>query len=152
MFEAKTVIKNKFWIVEENGHQIGTIQAVPDGVVLVHGQTREKFPSLRLLASKHNIKVVSRKTRQQKSENTVYDYPCDGHPYNPVYDVKSKLPLYTKEEKSKSYYCAGHYLILVEETWLGVFCPKKIILSRHKFLGPFKNKDALNQQLKQISS
>jgi hypothetical protein len=151
MFEAKPVIKNKFWVIEEDGHQVGTIQAVPDGVVLVQGPIREKFASLRLLTSKHNIKIVSKKTRQAKSENIVYDYPCDVQPHNPVYDVKSKLPLYTKEEKSKSYYCAGYYLICVEDTWISIFCPKKIILSRHKFIGPFKDKDTLNRQLKQIA-
>lgn len=150
--QAKPIVKNKFWVVEEDGHQIGTIQAVDDGgVVLVRGHTREKFPSLKILANRHNIKFT-RPAKKAVEENTVYGYPCDGHPYNSIYDVKSKLPLYTKDNKSKSYYCAGYYLVDFEGTWLSVFCPKKIVLSRNKHLGPFGDKDSLNQCLKQISS
>lgn len=151
MVEAKTVIKNKFWIVEQDGHQVGTIQAVPDGVVLVQGTMREKFASLKLLTSKHNIRVA-RIRKKSQSKNTVYDYPCDGEPYNPIYDVRLKLPLYTKDFKSKSFYCAGYYLIDVEGTWVTEYCPKKIVLSRHTFHGPFASKDKLNDYLKQISS
>jgi hypothetical protein len=151
MVEAKTIVKNKFWIVEENGHQVGTIQAVPDGVVLVKGPSREKFPSFKILANKHNIKV-RQSSKKITVENSVHGYPCDSKPHNSIYDVKSKLPLYTKDSKSRSYYCAGYYLIKFEEAWLSVFCPKKIVLSRNEFLGPFGNKDALNQCLKQIVS
>jgi hypothetical protein len=152
MAEAKTVVKNKFWIVEEDGHQVGTIQAVPDGVVLVRDQKREKFSSLKGLVSKHNIQVTASRSKKLKLENSVYGYPCDTKPNSPVYDVRLKLPLYTKDQKSKSYYCAGYYLIDLEGTWMSVFCPKKIVLTRHKFLGPFGDKDSLNQCLKQITS
>lgn len=151
MIEAKTIVKNTFWIVEEDGTQVGTILAVPDGVVLVQGETREKFSSFKILANKHKIKLArSRKTANK--ENSVYGYPCDGKPFNSVYDVKSRLPLFTKEEKSKSFYCAGYYLINVEGQWMGVYCPKKIVLSRNEFRGPFKNKDAQIQCLKQLGS
>lgn len=149
--EAKTIVKNKFWVIEEDGHQIGTIQAVPDGVVLVQGTLREKFASLKLLTSKHNIKVA-RASKKVHPKNTVYDYPCDCEPYSPIYDVRLKLPLYTKDSKSKSFYCAGYYLVNIEGTWITEYCPKKIVLSRHEFHGPFTDKDSLNACLKQIAS
>jgi len=139
MAEAKNIVKNKFWVLEENGHQIGTIQAVLDGVMLVKGQNREKFSSLKILANKHNIKFTKNSNITNK-ENVIYGFPCDSKPYNSVYEVKSKLPLFTKDKKSKSYHCAGYYLVNIEGTWINVFCPKKIILQRHKYLGPFKNK------------
>lgn len=151
MAEAKLVVKNKFWVVEEDGHQIGTIQAVSDGVVLVQGPNREKFPSLKILANKHNIKFT-RPSKQVSDTTTVYGFVSDSTPYNPIYDVKLKLPLYTKEPKSKSYYCAGFYLVDCEGTWLTVFCPKKIVLNRAKFFGPFATRQELVQHLKQITS
>ena len=152
MAEAKNIVKNKFWVIEEDGHQVGTIQAVNDGVVLVTGQTREKFPSLKLLTTKHNMHVARRINQKSTSVNSVYDYPCDAKPYNSIYDLKSRLPLYTKESKSKSFYCAGYYLVDFNGTWLTYFCPKKIVLSRNKFFGPFINLDDLNLKLSQIKS
>lgn len=150
--QAKPVIKNKFWIVEEDGHQVGTIQAAPDGVVFVHGQTREKFPTLKLLRTKHNIHLAPATKNKSDRMNSIYDYPCEGRVYNPVYDIKSRLPLYTKEPKSKSFYCAGYYLVKIETTWASVFCPKKIILTRHEYHGPFTSKDQLNAKLCQIAN
>lgn len=147
--KAKPIVKNTFWVIEEDGNQIGTILAVPDGVVLVKGMSREKYPSLKILANKHKIKI-STATKKINDENTVHNFPCDCKPHNPIYDVKSKLPLYTKDEKSKSFYCAGYYLINVDGTWLGVFCPKKIVLSRHEYRGPFQSKDVQNTVLKQL--
>lgn len=152
MAEAKPIIKNKFWIIEENGVQVGTIQSVPDGVVLVQGQHREKFPSFKLLATKNNIRVSRTKKVKLKKENNVHGYPCDCEPYSPIYDLKLRLPLYTKEPKSKSFYCAGYYLIDVEGVLISTFCPKKIVLSRHKFHGPFVTKESLNECLSQIKS
>lgn len=138
--QAKPVVKNKFWIVEEDGRKVGTIQAVPDGVVFVRGQQREKFPTFKLLSKKHNINVVrSSKRKQDTSANTVYDYPCEGPVFNPIYDLKLRLPLYTKEDKSKSYYCAGYYLVEIDDScWNVVYSPKKIILSRHRYHGPYR--------------
>lgn len=151
MAEAKTIIKNKFWIVEEGGQRVGTIQAVKDGVVLVQGQTREKFPSFKMLTSRHNI-CVGRESKQTAFTNNVYDFPCDCKPHNPIFDLKSRLPLYTKNLKSKSFYCAGYYLINIEGTWTSEYCPKKIVLSRHRYHGPFKIKDDVAAQLSKIRS
>jgi hypothetical protein len=150
--QAKPIIKNKFWIVEEDGIQVGTIQSVPDGVVLVKGHTREKFASFKLLSTKHNIHSAKSVKKSKSITNSVHDYPTDSFPYNPIYDLKFKLPLYTKEEKSKSFYCAGYYLINVEGTWIPAYCPKKIVLSRNAYFGPFKNKDQLSTKLSEIRS
>ena len=152
MAEAKPIIKNKFWIVEEDGVQVGTIQSVPDGVVLVKGTIREKFPSFKLLSSKHNIHTARNAKRAKAKTNSVHDYPTDSFPYSPIYDLKFKLPLYTKEEKSKSFYCAGFYLIDVEGVWVPTFCPKKIVLSRNAYHGPFKSKESMNAKLSEIRS
>lgn len=151
--QAKPVIKNKFWIVEEDGRQIGTIQAAPDGVVYVHGQTREKFPTIKMLSSKHNIRVIKTSPAAKKSQhNMIYNYPCSGPVYNPVYDVRLRLPLYTREPKSKSFYCAGFYLVKIESAWMQIFCPKKIILSRNEYFGPFASKEELNSKLNELTN
>ena len=55
-----------------------------------------------------------------------------------MYDVKSKLPLFTKSEKSKSLYCAGYYTIRFEKGWVKSFCPKLITVERYEYRGPFK--------------
>jgi len=149
--KAKPVIKDKFWIVEEDEKKIATIQAIEEGgFVYVHDDHREKFPSVNVLKKKLNItfdKSVSRKPKIAATTD-VYGFPSGFKTYNCLYDVSRKLPIFTKSAKSKSYFCAGHYAIKFNNTWTKAFCPKLITLQRYEFLGPFKTKEALSEELK----
>ena len=148
--EAKPIVKNKYWIVEDNGRKIGTIQAAEDGVVLVQNDRRLKYPSIKVLGTAHNIRFVRGQRTQTTSVDSVYDYPCRGTPYNAIYDLRLKLPLYTTGNKSKSYYCAGYYLVNFGNQWVTEFSPKKIILTRNKFVGPFRSLVEANQYLTEV--
>ena len=70
----------------------------------------------------------------------VNGYPTSCVPYNKVLDVRRKLPLFTKSNKSKSLYCAGFYIIHFEKGWVKSFCPKLITVERYETQGPFKTK------------
>lgn len=150
MAEAKPIIKNKFWIVEEDGKKIGTIQSAPDGVVLVQGSTRKKFPTFKILSAKNNIHAGRLPRKSNKKPQEIYDFPCDSTPYNPVYDLKLRLPLFTKEPNSKSQYCAGYYLVEINDTIAEYFCPKKIILFRNRYHGPFRTKAEMAKKMSEI--
>ena len=48
---AKPILKNKYWIVEEQGEKIATIQAIEEGgFVYVDGASRRIYPSINLLS------------------------------------------------------------------------------------------------------
>ena len=150
--EAKPVIKNKFWIVEDQGKKIATIQASPDGVVLVQGTQREKFVNFKLLSAKYNIKVGKVLKHKNATGYNIYGYPTDSIPYNELYNVRRKLPFFTKSAKSKSYFCAGYYAILINDEWSTHFCPKNITVSRYKYHGPYKTKEEANGKIEELSS
>jgi hypothetical protein len=148
---AKPVVKNKFWVVEESGNKIATIQAVNDGIVVyVHDEQREYFPSVKNLKQKYNIKFGSIEKFKKDSNKTVYGYPVTGKPYNQVWDVQRRLPIYSKTEKSKSLFCAGYYLININSIWHEHYCPKNITVGRYKYIGPFKTKEEMNNTLKEL--
>jgi hypothetical protein len=150
---AKPVVKNKFWVVEQSGQKVATIQAVEDGsIVYVHNDYREKYPSIKILSKQHNIKFTTATTKAVKEKtNQVYGYPVSGKFYNVVYDVKKRLPIYTKTEKSKSQYCAGYYLLLLNNVWTKAFCPKSISVNRYQYLGPFRSEAEMSNKLKEVS-
>ena len=74
----------------------------------------------------------------ENTDNDVYDYPSKFKPFNMVFDVKRKLPLFNKSKKSKSLYCAGYYIIKFEKGWVRSYCPKLLTLERYPFKGPFR--------------
>ena len=76
---AKAIVKNKCWVVEDdNNNKVGTIMTNPQGVVYQHDQTREQFPSLKMLSDKYNIVVDKAPPRKIITEsNNVYGFPCE---------------------------------------------------------------------------
>lgn len=150
---AKPIVKNKFWVVEDQGQKVATIQAVEDGtIVYVHNEQREKYPSIKLLTKHHNIKFDKLKnTKTVQISNHVYGFPIDSKSYNEIFDVQRRLPIYTKTEKSKSQYCAGYYLIKFNDTWNQVYCPKRITVTRYQFNGPYKSQQESQIKLKELN-
>lgn len=150
---ATLVIKNKFWIVEQQGKKIATIQAVDDGgFVWVTDDSREKFTTIKSLKEKYRINVFSsNKTKKPTSRaNEIYGYPTLHRPYGEIFDVKKKLPIYSRSLKSKSFYCAGYYLVKVGNNWIKEFCPKLLTLKRHQYLGPYATEEQCAQESKKL--
>jgi hypothetical protein len=146
---AKPVIKNKFWVVEDRGQKIATIQAKADGgFVYVHNEKREFFPSVQILKQKYKIKFGSVDKHKKINSKLVYGYPISGRAYNEVWDVQRRLPIYSKSAKSKSLFCAGFYIIKLNGVWTENYCPKNITLSRYEFQGPFKTKEEMQKSLR----
>jgi hypothetical protein len=90
----------------------------------------------------------------EKNENQgflIYDYPCKSEPFDPVYDVKKKLPLFAKSPKSKSRYCAGYYVIQFKKVWLKSYCPKLITLERNPYQGPFRTPQEMKVVLNRLN-
>lgn len=148
---AKPVVKNKYWIVEEDGHKIATIQAIDEGgYAYVHDDQRERFPTIKLLSKKYNIVFDSPHSTRAKSGNDCYGFPCDGAPHNEVWDVNRRLPIYSKNNKSKSFFCAGYYVIKFNGTWISEFCPKNITVARYEYFGPFHTAEEQQNKLKEL--
>lgn len=151
---AKPVVKNKFWIVESGGTKIATIQAIEEGgFVYVHDDQREMFPSIKLLSKKYNIEFVKaeRPRREKQDVYEVYGFPTNNQPNNEVLDVQRYLPIYTKGAKSKSFFCAGYYIIRFSNTWVRAYCPKLITLNRYEYQGPFKTQEAMLESMREAN-
>jgi hypothetical protein len=153
---AKPIVDGKFWIVEEDGTKIATL----------HKKENNKF-----VLSSHNGEVMFNKkdelTKQfgqdffLKSEkvtvtatevNECHGYATSCKPFNSMYDVQRKLPLFTKSNASKSLYCAGYYIIKFDKGWVKSHCPKLITIERYPFKGPLKTEFEMKQVLANAKS
>jgi len=152
--KAKPVVQNKFWIVEDNNTKIGTLSWNDDRYMFSSGSETCFFDNARQIKKKFGVDIewgnVSEPTHVEV-EHTVHGYPTSVKPYNTIYDVKRRLPLFTKSEKSKSLYCAGYYIIQFEKGWVKSFCPKQITVERYETRGPFKTDLEMRQELSRAS-
>jgi hypothetical protein len=152
--KAKPVLKDKFWIVERNQERIGTMSYNDDRYMFSNQAETCFFDNKREMKQKFGAEIV---WTTLGSENlvepvelekcSVHGFPTSVSPYNTMYDVKRKLPLFTKSDKSKSAYCAGYYIIEFEKGWVKSFCPKLITIERYNSKGPFKTELEMRQEL-----
>jgi hypothetical protein len=146
---ARSVVKNKCWIVEQDGTKVATILANEQGVTLVQDATREQFPNLKTLSDRYNIIIDKAKVTKVKAQShQVHGFPCEHKPQNALWDVQHKLPVFTKGSKSKSFFCAGYYIVQFNNGWVKSYCPKLITLNRYLYQGPYFTKEEMQVQLK----
>tara|TARA_B100000941_G_C28493488_1_gene549434 strand:+ start:763 stop:1260 length:498 start_codon:yes stop_codon:yes gene_type:complete len=153
--KAKTLVKDKFWIVEENGQKLGTLQKQDNNgwIFLTKQKDKQVFHTKESLFSRFGFNIFDKQAQVQSDAAVqidnfdVHGFPCSQHPYNPMFDVQKQLPVYTKTPKSKSQFCAGYYIICFEKGWRKAYCPKMITLSRYKYKGPMKTKLEMQQVL-----
>ena len=147
---AKPVLENKFWIVEDDGQKVGTIRSNDQGIVLQVGDVNKTFSCIKDLT---NVTFEGKDVaKPEKQEYEVHGYPCKTAPYNPIYDLKRKLPIYTKTQNSQSFFCAGYYVVHWEDgSHSPSYCPKLITLSRYDFDGPFKTKLEMQEILRKAN-
>ena len=113
--KAKEVLKNKFWLVENDGEKIGTLSYDNDKYMLNDSTGHcHYFNSQTAFAKKFNTKINWTKldiVETAPVEKIVHGMPTSCLPHNPIYDVKRRLPMFSKSGKSKSLYCAGYFII-----------------------------------------
>jgi hypothetical protein len=152
--KAKPIVKNKFWIVEDEGIRIGTLCLDDDKYMFSSPQGTKYFDSEKALKKTFGKDILLAQVEDKKPtvEKIVHGYPTSSIPYNSVLDVRKKLPLFTKSEKSKSLYCAGYYIIHFEKGWVKSFCPKLITVERYESQGPFKTELEMKQSLSKANA
>jgi len=153
MIKAKPLLKDKFWIVENNGERIGTIALSEERYMLTKlNKTVEFFDTERQLKDKlGTIHWDSAADNEPVVDKILHGFPCAVTPFNTVYDIQRKLPLFTKSEQSKSLYCAGYYIIKFDKGWVKSFCPKLITVERYECKGPFKTEFEMKQELSRVN-
>lgn len=147
MINAKEILKDKFWIVTDNGENVGTIAYDNDHYIV------NKSGNFKVCKNKSSITNQLGKMTwtdlsiKETTQYHVHDFPTNCQPFNSMFDIKKKLPLFTKSEKSKSVYCAGYYIIKFNKGWVKSFCPKLITIERYHHKGPFKTDFEMRSQL-----
>ena len=152
---AKPIIENKFWIVEKDGTKFATLRKNEDDRFVMSNELGVKIydtkESLTRQFGKNFFVAKIIKEANNALPNEVHGYATSAEPHNSMYDIKRKLPLFTKSGDSKSLYCAGFYVIRFDKGWVKSFCPKLITLQRYEYQGPFQSEIEMKQVLTNVS-
>ena len=154
---AKVLVPNKVWLVEDSGVKLGTLNKEKKGYAFFKNGVKVELHDLTEVKARFGEELFQDSINNLKTTvkpidlKTIYDFPCSSKPFNPVYNVKNRLPIYSKSSKSKSLYCAGYYVIKFRKGWVKSFCPKLITLERYAYQGPFKTEQEMKSILAQVN-
>lgn len=152
---SKTLVPNKEWILKNNESKIGSISKSKKGFSFYKKGQKVSFKNIKEIQDHFGIALNNEnafnKENNQQSKYEIYNFPCSSKPFDAVYDLKKKLPLFSKSSKSKSRFCAGYYLVKFRKGWVKGFCPKLITLERYKYFGPYKTEQDLKLKLNNIN-
>jgi hypothetical protein len=144
MIVAKPVVKDQYWILKEDNQKVGEIEN-SNGELKFRFKDPARFKTVKMNGRPTNIEFELPIERSTPPANFVHGYEVKGAVYNPVWDVKQRLPLFTREDKSKSWFAAGWYLVRQHRNWKAVQHPKLITLQRYPYQGPYHTKEQANE-------
>ena len=145
---AKPILKDQFWVITDGEKKVGNITSNGSGLDVRLNDTVVTFNNKNEI--KKNVRIGFApviKTNNVRPNIPYPQYPTVGRVYNSIYDVQRGLHLYTKQKKSKCYYAAGWFSINQSDSPETILCPKFIFIQRYPFVGPFKTKQELDQEL-----
>lgn len=146
MILAKSVIKNKFWILEEDAKRVGMMNFKDNNYVITLRRKDYVVNNAKDL-KKMGIEFIMRDLKHG-GHLEVMGYPTD---QEEVFNVSKKdgLPTFTKKAHSKSVHAAGWYGLKFKNGWVAVLCPRLTTLQNNTHVGPYKTKMDLKVVLQQ---
>jgi hypothetical protein len=140
---AKPIIKNQYWVVTDGERKVGNVESQGNGFEVKIGTNIEHYDNTKQIEKVKNIEFE----RIVKSNQTTTIPPFavfptgDNRIFNSVLDVKRKLHLFTKTNKSKCYHVAGWFAVKQTYEFAPIFCPKYIFIQRYDYHGPYKTEN-----------
>lgn len=145
---AKEIINGKFWILEDEGEKVATLSLADDKFLLADRKGTRFFDNTVSVETDFGKQIVWQNLEIIEHHfNEVHGYHTSVKPFNAMFNIQKKLPLFTKSENSKSIYCAGYYIIKFDKGWVKSYCPKLITIEKYQYEGPFKTKIEMRTEL-----
>jgi hypothetical protein len=143
---AKPVIDKQFWILQQGDRKVGNVEACAGGYQVKINNQVVQYKSIKMVEQRVNVRFEStpKVAKTKPKTNLVHGYPACGRIYNPMWDLQQKLPIYTKTNKSKSWFAAGWYCVKKGRNWTTVQDPKLITVQRYPYQGPFYSQEEAN--------
>lgn len=153
--KAKTILKNRYWIIEDENKRLGTLTFDNEKYIFSNKNETCFFDNEKDLKQKFGGSFLWKENDTVIVEkNEIYDingYPTGVKPHKCIYDIKKKLSLFSKSEKSDSLYCAGYFILKFPKGWTKAFCPKLVTIENYGYRGPFKTIVEMKQALSQAN-
>ena len=145
MILAKPIVDNQYYILKKDDRKIGQLEVKENGNCTIKIlDSVVSYTTIKMAREAVNIQFEPAETTTPPLPNIVYGHNVEGKVFNPLWDVKHRLPLFTREDKSKSWFAAGWYRVRKGRNWKTIQAPKLIMIQRYPYQGPFYSEAEAN--------
>ena len=150
---ALPVVDKQYWILKENDRKVGNVEACAGGYQVKINNQIVQYKTIKMVERNVDIhfEPAFKSIKNKPVANTVYGYATPGRIHNPMWDLQQKLPIYTKTNKSKSWFAAGWYRVKKGRAWQVLQSPKLIMLQRYPYHGPYHSQQEAKKNDQSIS-
>lgn len=141
MILAKPVVPKQFWILKKDDQKIGNIQANADGYQVTMFNQVINYKTMPALRRQVGIEFEPAERASKTPADQVHGYETGCRAYNGMWNVQMRVPLFTKQPKSKSWFAAGWYRVRQGRNWKITRNPKLIVLERYTYQGPYHSRE-----------
>lgn len=148
MIEAKPVVADQHWILTKGDRKIGSLARGSQGYQVRMQDRTATYRTLRMLRKHLDIDFYPVPKPARPAVDQVHGFHTGCRAHNGMWHVQHRLPLFTKTEKSRSWYAAGWYAIKQHRSWRITRNPKLIVLERYAFQGPYHSQEEASVQVR----
>lgn len=141
MILAKPVIPKQFWILKKDDQKIGNIQALEHGYQVTMFNQVINYKTMPALRRQVGIEFAQPERASKAAADQVHGFDTGCRAHNGMWNVQMRVPLFTKQTKSKSWFAAGWYRVRQGRHWKIVQNPKLIVLERYAYQGPYHTQE-----------
>lgn len=148
---AKPIVKGEYWVITDGNKKVGNVIAEGSGFQVKIGNVEKHYPTTRAIKTKEHIDFQTLPKVDKKETNPYAMFPTgSSRIYNSMLDVKRKIHLFTKTEKSKCYHAAGWFAIKQGNEFAVSLAPKYIFVQRYECYGPYETEAEANSVINNL--
>jgi len=142
--KVKTAAPGLSWLVYEDDRKIAAVHRTDQGFLVAQQGVTTRATNTKAVRKKLGVAEWEPEEEIQSSFSKIgldgYSTDTDVY-FDPVIELRRKLPLFTKVAGSKCYFAAGWYRVQIGSKYKVMHCPKLLTLNRNRFWGPFYTKE-----------
>lgn len=141
---VKTAAPGMSWLVYDQDRKVAAVHRTDQGFLVAQQGVTTRASNTKAVRKKLNVAEWEPETEVQTSFSKIDldGYSADTDQYfDPMIEVRRRLPLFTKVMGSKCYFAAGWYRVQIGNKHRVMHCPKLLTLNRNRFWGPFHTQE-----------
>lgn len=142
--KVKTAAPGLSWLFYDQDRRVAAVHKTDQGFLVAQQGVTTRASNTKAVRKKLGVQDWEPESEVQTNFSKIdldgYSADTDQY-YDPMIELRRRLPLFTKVIGSKCFFAAGWYRVQIGNKYKVMSCPKLLMLNRNRFWGPFYTRE-----------